>query len=124
MLGVGILLGMNWGGSEGSDSSPYSAVYLETGDIYFGKLKWFPSPHMERVTYYQNAVDEQNRPAPGVAAFTGAFWKPIDKIYFNRKHIVFWTRLSKESQVAKAFDNPDLFSQPPQIPASNSTSTQ
>jgi len=49
-IGVGILVGKhvdNNSMAENSASlSPYSAVYLSTGDIYFGILDWSPTPHI------------------------------------------------------------------------------
>ncbi len=95
-------------GREGkSGESAYSAVYLVTGDIYFGKLTLFPRPHLRNVWFIQRGVDQQNQPQLGVAALKNAFWGPVDEIYLNPKNIVFWTKLRSDSQLAKALDNPE-----------------
>ncbi|KKW16840.1 MAG: hypothetical protein UY56_C0009G0004 [Parcubacteria group bacterium GW2011_GWA1_50_14] len=105
ILAVGVWLGANW--KKGDDNvSPYSAVYLSTGDIYYGELHWFPRPYMEHVWFYQETVDAKNRTVPSVSPFTGAFWKPIDTIYLNPQNIIFWTRLKGDSEIAKVIANP------------------
>jgi hypothetical protein len=105
-----------------SGPSTYSAVYLSTGDIYFGKLSWFPWPKMKDVWYLQRGVDQQNQPQLGVAQFKNAFWGPIDEIYLNPKEIIFWTSLRKDSQLTKAFANPTSVQSavpPQQVPEGN-----
>ncbi|MEK7212497.1 MAG: hypothetical protein AAB686_02380 [Patescibacteria group bacterium] len=105
-----------------SGPSAYSAVYLSTGDIYFGKLSWLPWPKMKEVWYLQRGVDQQNQPQLGVARFKNAFWGPIDEIYLNPKEIIFWTSLRKDSQLTKAFANPASLESavpPQQVPEGN-----
>ena len=114
LVGVGVWLGVSFGRSAGGGASPYSAVYLTTGDIYFGKLSWFPNPRLTNVWLPQRNVDSLNQPQLGLTPLTSAFWGPVDEIYLSPKQIVFWTRLSKASAVAKAFDNPALLQGLPQ----------
>ena len=121
LVGVGIWLGVSLGRSAGGGASPYSAVYLTTGDIYFGKLSWLPKPRLTNVWFIQRNVDSSNQPQLGLVPFTSAFWGPVDEIYLSPKQIVFWARLSKASAVAKAFDNPSLLQGLPQA-ATTSTS--
>lgn len=85
--------------NKNSNSSPYSAVYLKTGDIYFGKLSWFPRVKIENPWFLQRTVDEKNETRIGVAPLADAFWKPVNEIFLNRSEIVFWTRLQSDSQV-------------------------
>ena len=100
-IGAGIFIAQ---GDQGE--SAYSAVYLATGDIYFGKLSWLPVPHLTHVWVIQRGVDAQNQPQFGVAPFRGAVWGPTDRINLNPKEIVFWTRLRSDSQIAQAIENP------------------
>ena len=116
VLGGGVWVGTRLSGGKSSNVSPYSAVYLATGDIYFGKLSWFPGPRLDNVWFLQAGLDEENRSRPGVVAFTRAFWQPIDRVYLNPKQIVFWTRLSKESEVAKALEDPGALEPAPAAP--------
>lgn len=86
--------------------SAYSAVYLSTGDIYFGELSWFPIPTLRNVWYLQRTTDETGKPTVGIAPLTGAFWGPIDSVRLNPKDVVLVTRLRNDSQVTKALANP------------------
>ena len=105
--GVAVGVWMSKGAeSAANKASEYSAVYLTTGDVYFGKLSWFPHPHMTNVWLLQRGVDAQNQPQLGVTPFKNAVWGPTDEITFSEKQIVFWTRLRSDSQVAKGFENP------------------
>ncbi|MDO8536902.1 MAG: hypothetical protein Q7R94_01495 [bacterium] len=98
--------------------SAYSAVYLATGDIYFGKLSWFPRPHLKNVWFLQRTAGPDGQTQLGLAPFGSAFWGPVDEVYLNPKQIILWTRLRNDSQVAKAFMNPQSL-QPP-LPAAGS----
>lgn len=126
ILVIGIWLGSSLLSAKNpAGPSEYSAVYLTTGDIYFGKLSWFPWPHLENVWFLQRSVNQQNQAQLGVAPFTSAFWKPIDEVYLNPKQIIFWTYLRNDSQLAQALANPAAL-QPvvqPQNQPSLSTST-
>ena len=81
------------------ENSPYSAVYLKTGDIYFGELSWFPRLKLKNPWFLQKTTDENNQPQIGVAPLAGAFWGPQNEIYLNQDEIIFWTRLRNNSQV-------------------------
>jgi len=100
------IAGMQSGSVNPDGASPYSAVYLSTGDIYFGKLSWFPSPHMTDVWFIQRSQDQSGQPQVGVASMQSVFWGPVDEINFNSKDIVFWTRLKNSSQLVQALSNP------------------
>lgn len=94
------------GGAKNSSPSSYSAVYLRTGDVYFGKLSWFPKPQLSNVWLLQRSVDEENNPQVGVVPLDEVFWGPIDKIYFNASEVVFWTSLRNDSPVIELIDKP------------------
>lgn len=132
LVGLGIWLGMSFGHEEAaSAASPYSAVYLSSGDVYFGKLSWFPSPKLTNVWYLQRGVNQQNQPQVGIAPLKSVLWGPVDQINLNAKDILFWTRLRNDSDVAKAMDNPNAIAPtsqqqqpaPQQQPASSSNSS-
>ena len=80
LVGVGVWLGVSFGRSAGGGASPYSAVYLTTGDIYFGKLSWFPNPRLTNVWLPQRNVDSLNQPQLGLTPLTSAFCGPVDEI--------------------------------------------
>jgi hypothetical protein len=83
--------------------SEYSMVALSTGEVYFGRLSWFPNPTLREVWILQRSGDQT-----GVVPFTRAFWGPVDKLSLNKKNIVSWTRLKKSSELVNAFHHPEL----------------
>ncbi len=89
--------------------SPYTAVYMASGDIYFGKFSRFPSPRLTGVWFLQRVTGANNQQQFSVVPFKSAFWGPVDELSLNSKHILFTARLRNDSQVAKGLANPDLF---------------
>jgi hypothetical protein len=109
VLGLGIWLGVKILGRQNPEApSKYSAIYLQTGDIYFGELSWFPWPSLKNVWLIQRSVDQQNQVQLGIVPLKNSFWGPTDKIYLNPKQVVFWTNLRKDSQLIKALENPNI----------------
>jgi hypothetical protein len=109
LVGVGVWVGVsmiNGGNSSQSALSPYSAVYLSTGDIYFGKLSWSPSPHMADAWFLQRGTDAKGNATVGVYPFSQVAWGPSDTVYFNSSQIIFWTRLNGTSSIAQLIANP------------------
>ncbi len=86
-----------------TEYSPYSAVYLSNGEIYFGRLSWFPSPKLKNVFFIQNNQDDEN-PGLSLQSLKSAFWGPADEIQLNSKEIIFWAKLRSDSQVASLID--------------------
>ena len=119
VLGVIVIIGGLiafgiWGGvwlmsrfqpANPSGASPYTAVYLTTGDIYFGKFARFPKPRMTDVWFLQRSAGENNQPQFGILPFKSAFWGPINEINFNPNQILFWANLRNDSSVLKALQN-------------------
>lgn len=87
-------------------ASKFTAVYMASGDIYFGKMSWFPSPKLKNVWYLQRGVDNQNQPQLGIMPFNKIIWSPIDEIRINSKQIILWTKIREGSELAKALENP------------------
>jgi hypothetical protein len=93
----------------------YYAVYLTSGDIYFGQLSFFPSLRMNDAYLLQ--VNTQNQQNPySLSAFGAAFWKPAGEVYFNRSRVLWIAPLASDSPVAQAITNPSAFSQSQQAP--------
>lgn len=110
VIALGVWLGFRFFSTpDPAGPSQYSAVFMVTGDIYYGKLSWFPWPRLKEVWFLQRGVDPQSQQVQlGIAPFRTAFWGPVDSIYLNPKQILLWTRLRNDSQVAQAFANPAL----------------
>lgn len=76
----------------------YVAVYLRTGDLYFGEQKGFWGAKLDNVWLFQA---QQDRGLALVPLRTAA-WSPSSPLRINDDQIVFWTYLSPEGQVAQA----------------------
>lgn len=84
---------------------PYWAVYLNTGDLYFGKLSTFPKLSLSDVWFIQRNPQDDKNPL-SLAKFEQTFWGPEDKIYLNEKDVVWKTKLRADSQVVNFIKNP------------------
>ena len=124
---AGIMIAGNFMGAKSTNTvSPYSAVYLTSGDMYFGKLSWFPSPHLTDVWYLQRTQGQNGQVQVSVQPFTSVFWGPSNEISLNSKNILFTTRLMTSSQVVQAIENPQAAAaqqQGQQIPYSTSSAS-
>lgn len=86
-----------------SKSSSYYAVYLRTGELYFGKLSFFPSFKLKNVYLLQlNAQNNQN--PVSIQKLTNVFWGPEDYLKINKDNIVWYTRISPQSQLVSFFE--------------------
>jgi hypothetical protein len=111
---LGILIG------QSLRESPYSAVYLATGDVYFGRLTWFPQPKLTDVWYLERVADAATgRQELAIFPLAGAFWKPKNEINLNPKQIVFWTRLEAGSDLSELLQNPALREGRSPVPSGN-----
>lgn len=97
-------------GNEGN----FYAVYLATGDLYFGKLVKFPSLGLKQVYLFQVNPEDEIQPI-SVQRFSQTFWGPEDFVRLNRDMIVWKAKLDSRSQLMQLIrENPDLV--PQQMP--------
>ncbi len=102
----------------------YWAVYLDTGDLYFGKLHKFPKLSLTDVWFIQrNAQDAQN--PFSLVKFEQASWGAEDKIYLNEKDVVWKAKLKENSQILQSIkSSPAIQAQPSQQLPQQATTTQ
>lgn len=126
LIVLGVWLGFKlFSTNDPAGPSQYSAVFMSTGDIYYGKLSWFPWPKLRDVWFLQRGVDPQSQEVQfGIAPLRTAFWGPMDEIKLNPKQIIFVARLRNDSQVAKAFAAPEAFNQSALPTGSDSDSSE
>lgn len=107
-------------------TTSYAAVYLKTGDLYFGKLVQFPNYGLKKVYLIQATGNQQN--PLSLQKFSNVFWGPQDYLKINREEVVWTAKLRSDSQLVEVFKtNPELLSknnaptaQPaPQVPQPN-----
>lgn len=91
---------------KGGFKEEYSAVYLNTGDIYFGKLSRFPRMTLRDVWFLQKGSDAQQ--GFGLSQFEKAFWGPEDKMVINDESVIWVTELKDDSEVVRAIKNPQV----------------
>lgn len=86
----------------------YHAVYLTTGDIYFGTLVRFPTYGLKQVYTFQVNPEDQEAPL-SIQRFRNVFWGPEDFLRINREHVIWTVKLSSTGQLAQLIaTNPDL----------------
>lgn len=86
----------------------YAAVYLDTGDLYFGKLTLLPKFQLTDAWLIQPGLEEGTT---SIARFSDAAWKPAGAINFARDHVVFWAPIAEGSQMIDAIEG--RIQQPP-----------
>ena len=127
LIGAGIWVGVYLASARSSAASPYSAVIMSSGDMYFGKLSWFPSPHMTNVVLLQRTVDDKNQTQLSLLPYPKVVWGPVDYISLNAKNIISWSSIRSDSQMVKAIEDPASFSNAPasasQAPSSGGASS-
>jgi len=75
----------------------YLAVYLQTGDIYFGRQIGSYGLTLQEVWLFEHGQDGSTSLVP----LSSAPWHPSQPIHINDKQVVFWTYLDPKSQVAQ-----------------------
>jgi len=95
---LAIAVYISFAGKNFSFQRPYYAVYLRTGDMYFGHLSRFPHLALTNVYFLQQA---QNGKGLTIQKFEKAVFAPQDKLELNRSNVVWITKLQPDSQVVK-----------------------
>ena len=101
--------------------NPYYAVYLRTGDMYFGKISKFPKFTLSDVWFLQPNLDEQG--GINLIKFDKAIFGPSDKIEINEDNIVWISKLRDESEVVKYIQG-DITGGTPQVEAPQTQAPQ
>ena len=78
----------------------YHAVFLETGELYFGQLSRFPSFKLRDVYFLQRHPDDPENPF-SIQKLEGLFYSPEDKLVLNSAKVVWVVRLKPESSVVR-----------------------
>lgn len=89
-------------------SPSYYAVYMTTGDLYFGQLDKFPSYGLSNIYTIQVNPNNQDNPL-SIQRFRNLFWGPRDHMDINRDNVVWTVKLDSEGQLAQLIkNNPNL----------------
>lgn len=80
----------------------YYAVYLTSGDLYFGKMAWYSPRTLTDVRVIQQQKDENDQPVLNLVNFSNSvIWGPARDLKLNSKNILWTSKLTDESQVVK-----------------------
>lgn len=118
---LAMYLGTGGGKTEGEyiDKSKYQAVFLNGGQVYFGKIDSMNSKFLTVSKIYYLRVNQQVQPNQSqeaqqnvsLAKLGCELHGPQDKMVINREQVTFWENLKDDGQVVKAItkfvnDNP------------------
>lgn len=88
-------------------ATPYSAVLLDTGQLYYGKLVNPGSnfPELTDVYYIQNATNQETKAVTSVLVRRGNEWHGPDRMFLNERHIVLVEPVGTNSKVAQLIED-------------------
>ena len=150
LFGVALLLGLmaisfartdNKSAETGYvDTAKYQAVFLNNGQVYFGKITSLTNSFVDlRGVYY---LTQNTTSANGQQQATGDYTLvklgcqqihyPADQMLINRDQVTFWENLSKDGKVAKGIEEfkkanpkgPDCTETSTTTQSTNNTNTQ
>lgn len=111
ILFIAIIIGISTRSSEGSyvQKDEYQAVFLEGGQVYFGKLKSMKENHFNLTDiYYLNVNDQSVQPDQAsqqnlsLVKLGCELHGPRDQMIINREQVLFWENLKNDSRVVTA----------------------
>jgi hypothetical protein len=84
-------------------TTPYQAVLLTTGQVYFGKLEGLGTafPVLREVFYVQSRQDPQTKAVSSILVKRGKEWHAPDRMILNSNMIVLVEPVSPSSRVAQ-----------------------
>lgn len=121
VIGVIVLLATGNKKSEASyvDSSKLQAVFLNTGQVYFGNIKSLNDDYVRLTNIYylqtsngNNADASSQNTNVSLVKLGCELHEPLDQMLINSEQVTFWENLGDNGQVAQAVakfekDNPD-----------------
>jgi hypothetical protein len=103
-LVVGGVIGWAWERHQAapSFSTPFQAVLLDTGQVYYGKLEGLGTdyPVLREVYYIQTGTDPQTKQTTSVLIRRGKEWHGPEFTVLNAGHIALIEPVSADSKVA------------------------
>lgn len=84
-------------------TTPYQAVLLNNGSVYFGQMEGLgtPFPVLRNVFYVQSAQDPKTKAVNNVLVKRGKEWHEPDRMILNSNMIVLVEPVSPNSRVAQ-----------------------
>jgi small nuclear ribonucleoprotein (snRNP)-like protein len=103
MFSSGCSQNANTGGSTVTFATPYQAVLLSNGSVYYGKLSGYgtANPVLTDVYYILSKSDPQTKQVSNVLVKRGKELHGPDRMYINATQIVFVEPVGADSKVAQ-----------------------
>lgn len=120
VLAVFVLGALNWvrqGSAAMIDSSKYQAVFLSSGQVYFGKLEMTNTEYMRltEVFYLQTKADAATSENPQTAntdandveliKLGGEIHGPEDEMLISKEQVLFFENLKPDGRVSQSITN-------------------
>jgi hypothetical protein len=86
-----------------SFSSEYQAVFMDNGQVFFGKIAnaGGPNPLLKEVYYISRQQSQDGKEVKSILIKRGNEWHGPDYMYINKQHIVIIEPVSPNSRVAQ-----------------------
>lgn len=83
--------------------TPYAAVLLDNGQVYYGKLANAGSrfPELTDVYYVQSQVNQETKAVTNILVRRGNEWHAPDRMFLNQRHIILVEPVGTNSKVAE-----------------------
>ncbi len=87
---------------EPAMTTPYQAVLLSNGQVYYGRLEGLgtPFPVLREVYYVQSGVKPDTRESANVLLKRGKEWHAPDRMVLNAGQIILVEPVTRDSRVA------------------------
>ena len=105
LLGIGIAVSA-WGcqsrPAAPTFNTPFQAVLLDTGQVYYGKIEGLGTdyPLLREVYYIQSSADPQTKQVTNVLIRRGREWHAPDFTVLNARHIALIEPVGQGSKVS------------------------
>jgi len=122
VIGVSVLfflyLVFAWGKGLWPFEAKYQVVTLVNGEVYYGRLSFFPSPKLIDAWFFQQTPSAAEEETPGInlVPFNSLFFGPENVLYLEKDQIIWWADLKQDSQIVKFIENQKGGS-PAQVPS-------
>jgi hypothetical protein len=101
LAGLGLLSGC--GGSDLNFPTEYQAVFLDNGQVFFGRLEDSGSAYLtlRDVFYVQRLVEADKKDAKNILVKRGSEWHGPEFMRLNSRHVVLIEPVAPDSRVAQ-----------------------
>jgi hypothetical protein len=97
---------MFWQSGRVKLTNTYHAVFLDSGQAYFGKLEslgtpWSPYVVLTDVYYVQSVTNPETKQTNNILVKRGKEWHGPDRMIINNRHLVLIEPVAESSKVAQ-----------------------